>query len=501
MGIFIILGSVLGCYLAFKLVKEFLRSPLPPGPMKLPLLGNVLNGVPPHPQWAHFKEWSRNYNSDIISIKFFDTVVIIVNSVADAQELFLRRGQVYSNRPVVPMVELMDFGWSFPFHQYGTEQWKAGRRLFHQEFDVNRPLIHPIETTAALSLVKRLLDDPHNLEKRIRHMAGDVILSTAYGIDVLPENDPNIQHADDVIKDLATAFNPASYLVNLLPSLQYIPEWFPGAGWKIKLKAWRKASSELRNAPFEELKERVANGTTKPCVGSRLLADIRERGDDPQELDVLSSMLGTMFGAGSDTTVSALLTCILGMLLYPEAQRKAQAALDSVTQGKRFPSFHDRENLPYIEACVKEALRWNPVGPLAAPHVTSQDDYYKGYLIPKGSVVLGNSHAILRDEAVYGPDVDAFRPDRFLNEDGTLKKGMDSEAAFGYGRRICPGRNMARDSIFITIAYLLFSYEFSVIEGDAPMAEYTSGLTVFPLPYRCKITPRSEEIKALIRDL
>lgn len=66
-----------------------------------------------------------------------------------------------------------------------------------------------------------------------------------------------------------------------------------------------------------------------------------------------------------------------------------------------------------------------------------------GYTIPAGSIVLGNHFAISRDESTFGNDTDKFIPERWLNEDGTLKNLP--QTGFGFGRRICTGRNIARN--------------------------------------------------------
>ena len=79
------------------------------------------------------------------------------------------------------------------------------------------------------------------------------------------------------------------------------------------------------------------------------------------------------------------------MVAFPEAQRKAQKELDEVVGPTRLPEFEDRPNLPYINALCKEVMRWYPIVPLGFPHRVTQDDAFKGYLIPKGSIVLGNS--------------------------------------------------------------------------------------------------------------
>lgn len=78
------------------------------------------------------------------------------------------------------------------------------------------------------------------------------------------------------------------------------------------------------------------------------------------------------------------------MALHPDVQRKAQAELDAVVGLMRLPDFEDQRSLPYIEAIVKECLRWQNVFTLGLPHRLMQDDEYDGYYIPKGSIVLGN---------------------------------------------------------------------------------------------------------------
>ena len=101
------------------------------------------------------------------------------------------------------------------------------------------------------------------------------------------------------------------------------------------------------------------------------------------------------------------------MALYPEVQKKAQAEIDTVVGPKRLPDFHDRPSLPYINAVVKEASRWNLISPLGmpfviminatilmdsegVPHMSTNDDEYNGFYIPKGTVMIGNAWLVLR---------------------------------------------------------------------------------------------------------
>ena len=74
------------------------------------------------------------------------------------------------------------------------------------------------------------------------------------------------------------------------------------------------------------------------------------------------------------------------MTVYPDVQKAAQEEMGR----DRLPTLADREHLPYIEAVVKETLRWHPVAPMSLPHTSTEDDICEGYFIPKGSMLLTN---------------------------------------------------------------------------------------------------------------
>jgi cytochrome P450 len=77
------------------------------------------------------------------------------------------------------------------------------------------------------------------------------------------------------------------------------------------------------------------------------------------------------------------------MVLFPEAQRKAQKELDEVVGSTRLPDFENRVNLPYINALCKEVMRWHPIVPLGLAHRLTQDDVLGNHFIPAGSLVMG----------------------------------------------------------------------------------------------------------------
>ena len=144
------------------------------------------------------------------------------------------------------------------------------------------------------------------------------------------------------------------------------------------------------------------------------------------------------------------------MSLYPDIQKKAQAELDTVVGPDRLPDFSDRDSLVYIDAIIKEALRWMPPAPLGLTHCTRKDDELRGYFIPAGTVLIANiwyvysllvhacgdggsnasyDRACLHDRDAYESPQE-FKPERFLR-DGKLDPDVRDPAdfVFGFGRR------------------------------------------------------------------
>ena len=78
------------------------------------------------------------------------------------------------------------------------------------------------------------------------------------------------------------------------------------------------------------------------------------------------------------------------MAAHPEVQKAAQAEIDAVVGPNRLPDYADQNSLPYVSAVILECLRWRSVVPLSIPHKSTEDDEYRGYFIPKGSIVIAN---------------------------------------------------------------------------------------------------------------
>ncbi|KAF7979326.1 hypothetical protein HWV62_42735 [Athelia sp. TMB] len=493
---------------ALYLVKASTQSrKYPPGPRGWPLIGNLLD-IPTFEEWVTYKSWSDEFNSDIIHLNACGMHILVLNSLESISDLLEKRSAIYSSRPPTQMLHLMGWTW-WLLLMPNNSKWKSQRRLFRQQFDGGAIKGHyPSVVRTNRDLLRRFIEQPANWRDHFRHMMGATILETTYGIKARTTDDPYIKTAEDAAASAARAIVPGAFMVDIFPFLRYVPAWVPGAGFQTQARVWKKDTDTLFNAPFDAVKAAMvsgywiaavmtadgraqADGTSGPSFCMRSLQDIEGAADLKAEEHHIQSAAAGMYIVTphapfrlSDTplqTLTFLETFILAMVLHPTAQKTAKAELDALLCSERLPTFADQERLPYLAALVKECWRWQVGMPLGIAHQLAEDDEYRGFFIPKGTIVLANSHQVMNDPAVY-PDPASFKPERFL-KDGKADPAVrnPAPAAFGYGRRACPGRPLAEHLAWLSAASILALFDLSKAvdhEGKVvePSGRYTSGV-------------------------
>ncbi|KAF4341166.1 oxidoreductase [Fusarium beomiforme] len=341
--------------------------------------------------------------------------------------------------------------------------------------------------------------------------AGSVILKVVYGYTAEQfKADPLLNTVRKVVDEFGIAAKPGAFMVDLIPLLKYVPGWVPGAGFKTTAKQWRSNLESSVEEPAAFVKQQMAEGKDN----TSFLSQLKQNNLTAEEASENKWLAASLYAAGADTTVSAITTFFLAMTLFPEAQKEAQHELDQVIGTCRLPTLSDRPNLPYLNALVKEVLRWHPVGPMGLPHTTSQDDVIEGYLIPKGAMILPNiwcgsksfyilglmidilNRQICHDATLYH-DPMTFIPERFLGPRAETDPGR---FVFGFGRRICPAQQMSEKTLFLNIAQTLAVFSIGAKAGvEMPKAEFMSGVVSHPKPFETVILPRSDEHRKLIK--
>jgi cytochrome P450 len=352
----------------------------------------------------------------------------------------------------------------------------------------------PLQLEESTRLLRDLLKDPVSYERYLERYAAGLIMRLAFGESVYTGNEPSVRRILAVVHTVERVASPGAYLVDTLPSLMYLPRFL--SPWKIEGHALHAEELQLFRSLQSDVQDRLRENepTAKDTFTARYLENQDEYG---LTQDQAAYVVGTLFEAGAGTTAAAMMSFLLAMTLHPEKFSKLQKELDDVVGDSRMPTFDDVPSLPYTRACVKETLRWRPVTAGGVPHKLTKDDVYNGFFLEAGTNVHGNQWAIHREEALY-PDPEIFIPERWLDskyptyrEPLTTYPNLQNYSAFGFGRRICPGQNIAERSLNILTARIAWGCDISKKNGVAPpLYDYTSGFNVQPKPFDFVLKPR-----------
>ncbi|KAI0056528.1 cytochrome P450 [Artomyces pyxidatus] len=255
------------CFGLFKVVSQLVNAawshnlPIPPRPNRLPIIGNVLS-IPKHAAWKAYAEWSRRENSDLVGIQILGQLSIVVNTKKAAQELFERRSSVYADRPQLAMNVLTGWDFTTAFTAY-SDEWRAQRKIFHQSLNARAATTHhPVQLEKVELLVKCLHDEPDDFARHMRRYAASIAMVIAYGY--------NTETNDDHFVDVAKKASHASSS----PTVRYLPDWFPGAGFKIRAKECMALIAEMQEGPIAYVKRSMRERTRHPYHYERVVQTV-----------------------------------------------------------------------------------------------------------------------------------------------------------------------------------------------------------------------------------
>ncbi|KAK7421223.1 hypothetical protein QQX98_002353 [Neonectria punicea] len=352
----------------------------------------------------------------------------------------------------------------------------------------------------------RVLENPTNLITHIKTEASAIILKITYGYSIEPhKGDPLVSLIERMMDHLSRALVPLAWPVDTFTFLKYLPSGLPGTSFQKIGRQWREINHMVAEVPYAFVQRQMGKRAFRPSYVASLVEQYSEEGNENWRLqqddeEAIKNTAAILYGAGADTTVSTITSFVLAMLLFPEVQLVAQKEIDNIVGGDRLPGFEDRAELPYVNALVKETLRWLPVVPIGTTHVTEEEITYSGYRIPKGAYILPSIWGILHDPETH-PNPDTFYPERFLEP---RNEPDPANHVYGYGRRICPGRHLADDSIFLTISRLLATFDVTkAVDNEGReidvKVEVTPGLITRPINFSYSIKPRSTKHLELVR--
>ncbi|KAL4559592.1 hypothetical protein LXL04_031735 [Taraxacum kok-saghyz] len=163
------------------------------------------------------------------------------------------------------------------------------------------------------------------------------------------------------------------------------------------------------------------------------------------------------------------------LLNNPSVLKKAQDEMDYYVGKDRYVKESDMANLPYLACIIKETLRMYPAGPLL-PHESSKDCMVSGYHVPRGTMLLVNAWGIQNDPNNW-ENPEEFRPERFEGVEGYGEDGFKL-LPFGFGRRSCPGENMALRMVGMALGSLVQCFQWERISESKVDMDEGNGISM-----------------------
>ncbi|PNS14173.1 3-hydroxyphenylacetate 6-hydroxylase [Sphaceloma murrayae] len=487
--------------------KDSRRKKLPPGPGGLPFVGNLMDMADAENFHEKAVEWGQNYG-DLTYTRMGGTDYVWLNTPKAVKDIMDKRSSIYSSRPPAPLAsDVASAGRRQLFLPYGPH-WKGLRKSGHVLLNLNAAVKYqPIQDFESKQLMVDLLESPASFYDHNRRYSSSLIFQTTYGYRIKSFDDPRFKQIYAVLNSFTQMSAPGAYAVDSFPSLAALPDWMLG-GWRKFGKQCFDQHSKVYLELWLDLKKQVEAGTAKECFcKDYYLSDLEKQGIDDLQA---AYMCGGMLEAGSETTSSTLNNFTFLMTQNPHAVKAAQEELDRVVGPNRLPTWEDEPKLPYVRALIKEVLRHRPPNKFGIGHSSSEDDWYEGFFMPKGTVVMINWWAIHRDDKRY-PDPMKFEPARYINHSRSAAEyamaGDPNERdhfSYGSGRRICQGIHLAEKSLFINIARQLWGFNISKTtrpDGSEiePHNAWVPGWMCVPQPFQASITPRSKKHESIMR--
>ncbi|KAJ8425018.1 hypothetical protein Cgig2_030545 [Carnegiea gigantea] len=449
----------------------------PPSPLAVPVFGNWLQ-VGNDLNHRRLAALAKSYGP-VFLLKLGVRDLVVVSTPDLACEVLHAQGVEFGSRPRNVVFDIFTgAGQDMVFTVYG-DHWRKMRRIMTLPFFTNK-VVNNYSPMWEEEMDKVVSDLKHNevispraknegvvIRKRLQLMLYNIMYRMMF--------DEGFESMEDPMFVEATKFN--SERSRLAQSFEYnygdfIPLLRPFLrNYLSKCRDLQKRRLAFFNNHYVQKRRNImaANGEKHKitCAIDHII-DAQMKGEINEE-NVLY-IVENINVAAIETTLWSMEWAIAELVNHPEIQQKIREEIMSVLKGTQVTE-SNLEQLPYLQATIKETLRLHTPIPLLVPHMNLEKATLGGYTIPKESKVVVNAWW-LANNPEWWQDPEEFRPERFLEEE----RGTDATVGggkvdfrflpFGVGRRSCPGIILALPILGLIIAKLVTNFEMKPPKGE-----------------------------------
>ncbi|KAF2255966.1 cytochrome P450 CYP504E1 [Trematosphaeria pertusa] len=499
-------GLAILCFLLYKLTTRtdipYIRN-LPEIPGALPITGHLLQLGDDHATVC--EKWWRKYGHSVFQIRLGNTRAVVVNSFADCKKMLVSNSQALIDRPtlytfhgVISSTKGFTIG-SSPWDESCRNKRKAASTTLSRAMMKN---YYPMFDLESYCILRDLQRDSKGGELEvsvrpyIQRYALNTTLTLCYGIRMDEVYDTLLREILYVGSAISLLRSASENYQDYVPILRYLPNNEKTA----RSKELRERRDKYLDLLLNKVREMIKKGTDKPCISAAILKDEETRLTGVE----VGSICLSLVSGGFETIPGTLVSCI-GSLSTPAGQIFQDRAYEDIKRHhpdlkEAWAADFEKENVPYLNAIVKEAGRYYTVSSMSLPRKTVTDVRWGDAIIPAKTMVLINAQAGNHDVDHFGPDAGIFNPERWLSttEKGYEEKSVSGPAhlSFGAGSRSCPGAIIASKLIYSALFRLLSLYKIEASEKDPPNTDYVdynaikSALVAIPRDFKIRLIPR-----------
>eukprot|EP00927_Polykrikos_kofoidii_P076713 TRINITY_DN73751_c0_g1_i1.p1 TRINITY_DN73751_c0_g1~~TRINITY_DN73751_c0_g1_i1.p1 ORF type:complete len:546 (+),score=73.27 TRINITY_DN73751_c0_g1_i1:89-1726(+) len=467
------------------------KRSLPPGPWPYPVVGNFPHLFQGGPHRA-LQKLHQDYGP-LLTLWYASKLTIVLGDPNIVKQTHRDQSEKFQHRTLTEFAKLSlkaDDEGGKNVALAGGKYWQKARKVFVQELMskrfIERDCVPKVmeEIWSTIDAIKCLECAPFDPHEHLQRLSCNIVFRLTYGIRFsrsdIGNKDSYWGQLHDVINSIMQ-LGGQNVMANYSPFLKFIENITPrGRALNRKRIDIVQRRDRILTKLLEEHKRTVDQQNPKDFLDVLLT---RQQKDGLSDVEI-TYIAWEFITAGTDTTSATIHWLLLLMANHPKVQAKAQEEIDSVCGGKPV-TMEDQEKMPYINACIKECMRWMPAVPLMVPYAASADAKVtvgdKSYMIEEGTQVIVNGFNMHRDPELW-KNPDEFNPERFMDgPDADIElRGADSPndthhlkfMPLGTGRRACAGYLLAKLELFLQGASLVQCFNWRPASGDTvPMKE------------------------------